>query len=51
VSGGGRWLMTYEIDSTDTFSNAPVIPGEGVLAANGIYALMTNIDSAQIYYG
>ena len=51
VSGGGRWLMTYEIDSTDTFSNAPVIPGEGVLAANGIYALMTNIDSTQIYYG
>jgi len=51
VSGGGRWLMTYEIDSTDTFSNAPFIPGEGVLAVNGIYALMTNIDSAQIYYG
>ena len=51
VSGGGRWLMTYEIDATDTFSNAPFIPGEGVLALNGIYALMTNIDSAQIYYG
>jgi len=51
VSGGGRWLMTYEIDSTDTFSNAPFIPGEGVLAYSGIYALMTNIDSTQIYYG
>jgi hypothetical protein len=51
VSGGGRWLMTYEIDGTDTFSNAPVIPGEGVLATQGIYALMTNIDSVQIYYG
>jgi hypothetical protein len=51
VSGGGRWLMTYEIDGTDTFSNAPIIPGEGVLAVNGIYALMTNVDSAQIYYG
>jgi hypothetical protein len=51
VSGGGRWLMTYEIDATDTFSNAPFIPGEGVLALNGVYALMTNIDSAQIYYG
>jgi hypothetical protein len=51
VSGGGRWLMTYEIDQTDTFSNAPFIPGEGVVAVNGIYALMTNIDSAQIFYG
>jgi hypothetical protein len=43
--------MTYEIDGTDTFSNAPFIPGEGVLATQGIYALMTAIDSAQIYYG
>ena len=51
VSGSGRWLMTYEIDSTDTFSNAPVIPGEGVLVVNGIYALMLNIDAAQIFYG
>jgi hypothetical protein len=47
----GRWLMTYEIDATDTFSNAPVIPNEGVLAVNGIYAYMTNIGAAQIYYG
>ena len=51
VSGGGRWLMTYEIDATDTFSNAPIIPGEGVLAVNGIYAIMANVDSTQIYYG
>ena len=51
VSGGGRWLMTYEVDGTDTFENSPIIPGEGVLASNGIYALMTNIDSVQIYYG
>jgi hypothetical protein len=51
VSGGGRWLLTYELDGTDTFENSPIIPGEGVLANNGIYALMTNIDSAQIYYG
>jgi len=51
VSGGGRWLLTYELDGTDTFENSPFIPGEGVLAGSGIYALMTNIDSAQIYYG
>ena len=51
VSGGNRWLLTYENDATDTFSNAPLIPGEGVLAANGIYALMTNLGAAQIYYG
>jgi hypothetical protein len=51
VSGGNKWLMAYENDATDTFSNAPVIPGEGVLATKGIYALMTNLGAAQIYYG
>jgi hypothetical protein len=51
VVNANRWLMTYENDSTDTFSNAPVIPGEGVLAVNGIYALMTNLGASQIYYG
>jgi hypothetical protein len=51
VSGVNRWLMTYETHSTDEFQNAPLIPGEGVLAVNGIYAYMSAIDSAQIYYG
>jgi hypothetical protein len=51
VSGVNRWLMTYETHSTDEFQNSPIIPGEGVLVTNGIYAYMSSIDSAQIYYG
>ena len=51
VSGVNRWLMTYETHSTDEFQNSPLVPGEGVLAANGIYAYMSGIDGAQIYYG
>ena len=51
VSGANRWLMTYETHSTDEFQNAPLIPGEGVLAVNGIYAYMSGIDGAQVYYG
>ena len=51
VSGVNRWLLTYETHSTDEFQNSPIIPGEGVLAANGIYAYMSAIDSAQIFYG
>ena len=51
VSGANRWLMTYETHSSDEFQNAPLIPGEGVLALNGIYAYMSAIDGAQIYYG
>ena len=51
VSGVNRWLLTYETHSTDEFQNSPIIPGEGVLVTNGIYAYMNAIDSAQIYYG
>ena len=51
VSGVNRWLLTYETHSTDEFQNSPIIPGEGVLVVNGIYAYMSAIDSAQIYYG
>ena len=51
VSGANRWLLTYETHSTDEFQNAPLIPGEGVLALNGIYAYMSGIDGAQIFYG
>ena len=51
VSGVNRWLLTYETHSTDEFQNSPIIPGEGVLAANGIYAYMSGIDAAQIFYG
>ena len=51
VSGVNRWLLTYETHSTDEFQNSPIIPGEGVLVVNGIYAYMSAIDAAQIYYG
>jgi hypothetical protein len=51
VSGVNRWLLTYETHSSDEFQNSPIIPGEGVLAQNGIYAYMNAIDAAQIYYG
>ena len=51
VSGVNRWLLTYETHASDDFQNSPIIPGEGVLAANGIYAYMSGIDAAQIYYG
>ena len=51
VSGVNRWLLTYETHASDEFQNSPIIPGEGVLATNGIYAYMSGIDSTQIYYG
>jgi hypothetical protein len=46
-----RWLMTYDVSGNDTFNNAPIIPQDGVLAVNGVYAYMLNVTSCNIYYG
>jgi hypothetical protein len=47
----GKWLMTYEANAGDYFNNAPIIAGEGIRASNGVYAVMTNMTTAQIIYG
>ena len=46
-----RWLMTYDVAASDSFNNAPLIPEDGVLAVNGIYAYMSNVVACNIYYG
>jgi hypothetical protein len=45
------WVNSYDVGATDVFGNIVLIPGEGVLIQNGIYLRMTNITSANIYYG
>ncbi len=47
----GRWLLSYDVSATDIFNNAPLIPGEGVVAVSGIYAYMVNLTAVNIYYG
>jgi hypothetical protein len=46
-----RWLMTYDVVAGDYFNNAPIIPENGVLAVNGIYAQISNLAGVNIYYG
>ena len=46
-----RWLASYDIGAGDLFGNFVLIPGEGVLVQNGIYLSMSNITSANVYYG
>ena len=46
-----RWLLTYDVSASDTFNNAPLIPAEGVLAYNGVYAQLSNVVACNIYYG
>jgi hypothetical protein len=45
------WVASYDIGATDVFSNFAIIPGEGILVKNGIYLNMTNLTSANVYYG
>ena len=45
------WLASYDIGAGDAFGNFALIPGEGVLVKNGIYLSMSNIISANVYYG
>ena len=45
------WLASYDVGATDVFGNFALIPGEGILVKNGIYLSMSNLLSANIYYG
>ena len=46
-----RWIASFDVGATDVFSNFALIPGEGILVQNGIYLYMTNLTSANVYYG
>ena len=45
------WLASYDTGASDLFGNFALIPGEGILARNDIYLSMSNLLSANIYYG
>ena len=45
------WLASYDTGAADLFGNFALIPGEGILVKNGIYLSMSNLTSANIYYG
>ena len=45
------WVASYDSGAGDLFGNFALIPGEGVLIKNGIYLNMSNITSANVYYG
>ena len=46
-----RWLLSYDVAANDSYNNSPLIPAEGVLAQNGVYAQMSNVVATNIYYG
>jgi hypothetical protein len=48
---GTKWLMSFDTAAGDTYNNAPFIPAEGVLVANGVYASISNLLAVNIFYG
>jgi hypothetical protein len=48
---GDRWIMTYRTVAGDTFLNYWLLPGEGILAPNGVYMSISNLTAASIFYG
>jgi hypothetical protein len=51
VYSTGNWLMTFDIAANDTYNNGQTLPGEGLLAQNGVYAYMVNMAAVSIFYG
>jgi hypothetical protein len=47
----GTWLMTLELGAGDTYQNYFLLPGEGILANQTVYAYMSNIEAATVFYG
>jgi len=45
------WVASYDTGAADVFNNYVLLPGEGILIKNGIYLSMSNITSANVYYG
>jgi hypothetical protein len=46
----GKWLVSYNT-TTGVQPFQVILPGEGVLAQNGIYAVVTNIVFQTVHYG
>ena len=46
------WLCSYDVGAGDLFGNFALIPGEGILAPNGIYVGIPNASiTTTIFYG
>jgi len=51
VNSGARWLVSFGTVTSQTTPVAILIPGEGILAAQGIYASISNTSFVTVFYG
>jgi hypothetical protein len=47
----GTWLLTVETTAGDTFQNYLLLPGQGIMSKQTVYAYMSNIDVTTVFYG
>jgi hypothetical protein len=51
VNSGARWLVSFSTATSQTTPVAITVPGEGILARQGIYASITNTTFVTVFYG
>ena len=51
VNSGARWLVSFGTLVSQTTATAVLVPGEGLLAAKGIYASISNTSFVTVFYG
>ena len=51
VNSGARWLVSFGTSTSVTTPVAVLIPGEGMLAALGIYVNLSNASYITVFYG
>lgn len=51
VNSGARWLTSFGTSTSVTTPCAVLVPGEGLLAARGIYASISNTSYVTVFYG
>jgi hypothetical protein len=47
---GAKWMSTFDTNTASDVTTL-LIPGEGILAANGIYCQMSNQTAVTVFYG
>ena len=51
VKGGGRWLTSLDTLTGAIAAQQFLVPGEGILAANGLFATLSYITFVTVFYG
>lgn len=51
VNSGSRWLVSFGTAQSVTTPVAVLIPGEGIVAAKGVYVSMSNTSYVTVFYG